>query len=245
MFDTALLESGPSRRVRSKGACLPLAISAHLVLIGAFVGASAWTIGDPPEPEARIAVFPIFAAPPAPSPARGGNAAPAPQPLRSHVAIPHASLPVPGPPAREQAELAPRPGETGRDATAPGTGPGGLPGFDGGDGEVAWALPQEPGESQVIQRPGGDVTFPVLVWRVDPTYPESMRRAHVDGTLILEAVITAAGDVQDVHVLKSVSPLLDAAAAQAVRQWRYRPAMRNGRAVPVYLTVTVRFSLKD
>lgn len=51
MFDTALLESGPSHRVRSKGAGLPLAIAAHLLVIGAFVGASVWTVGEPAEPE--------------------------------------------------------------------------------------------------------------------------------------------------------------------------------------------------
>ena len=44
-------------------------------------------------------------------------------------------------------------------------------------------------------------------------------------------------------VLKSVNPLLDASAVRAVQQWRYRPATLNGRAVRVYLTVTVTFNL--
>jgi protein TonB len=62
--------------------------------------------------------------------------------------------------------------------------------------------------------------------------------------VILEAVITTSGDVQQIHVLRSVNPLLDEAAVRAVRAWRYRPATLNGRAVPVYLTVTVRFGIE-
>jgi protein TonB len=242
MFDTALVESGPNRRVRSEGAGLPLAIAAHLVLIGAFVGASAWTVGDPAEPETRIAVFPVFPTLPAPPSAGGGNPAPAPPRLPSNALIPPTVLPPDLPPT-EQQELQ-GPGEPSSDATVPGTGPGGPPGPDGGTGVVPGALPGEPGEPGAILRPGGNVTFPVLLARVDPIYPEAARRARLEGMLILEAVITAAGDVQDVHVLKSIHPLLDAAAAQAVRQWRYRPATRNGRAVPVYLTVTVSFDLR-
>ena len=54
-------------------------------------------------------------------------------------------------------------------------------------------------------------------------------------------MITAGGAVDDVRILRSANPLLDAAAERAVRQWRYRPATLNGRAVSVYLTVTVTF----
>ena len=96
-----------------------------------------------------------------------------------------------------------------------------------------------------LLRPGGDVKAPVLVTRVEPEYPEAMRRAHLEGVAILEAIITAQGEVDEVRVLKSASPLLDRAAADAVRQWRYRPATLNGRAVRVVLTVTVTFGLKS
>jgi len=51
------------------------------------------------------------------------------------------------------------------------------------------------------------------------------------------------GTVSDVKVLKSVNPLLDAAAERAVSHWTYRPATLNGRSVSVYLTVTVNFQL--
>ena len=68
-------------------------------------------------------------------------------------------------------------------------------------------------------------------------------KARMEGVVILEAIITASGSVEEVKVLKSVNPLLDASAVRAVQQWRYRPATLNGRAVRVYLTVTVTFNL--
>jgi len=92
-------------------------------------------------------------------------------------------------------------------------------------------------------RVGGNVDAPVRTTYTAPTYPPLAQAARVDGTVILEATIDAQGVVQDVRVLRSV-PLLDAAAIEAVRQWRYRPTRLNGQAVPVIMTVTVTFSLK-
>jgi protein TonB len=98
------------------------------------------------------------------------------------------------------------------------------------------------GEGEIL-RVGGEVKAPVLQTRVDPTYPEAARKARMEGVVILEAIITATGSVEDVRVLKSVNPLLDASAVRAVQQWRYKPATLNARAVRVYLTVTVTFNL--
>jgi TonB family protein len=61
--------------------------------------------------------------------------------------------------------------------------------------------------------------------------------------VILECVISPAGDVESARVLRSV-PLLDQAAIDAVKQWQYTPTMLNGVAVPVIMTVTVNFSLQ-
>jgi periplasmic protein TonB len=241
MFDTALLESGPHHRVRGNAAGLPLAVAAHLLVIGAFLAAAAWKVGDPAEPEIRI-VFPGLTRLSAPPPPGGGNPAPAPPQVRSNVLTPPTSLPD-RPDAPQRDELPPGPGGPGTDMET--SGPGTGPGIEGGTGEVPGVGPEGPGESEPIQYPNGDVTLPVLLTRVEPGYPEWARRARIEGTLILEAVITARGDVDHVRILKSIHPLLDEAASEAVRQWRYQPATRNGRAVPVYLTVTVRFGLRS
>jgi len=61
--------------------------------------------------------------------------------------------------------------------------------------------------------------------------------------VIIEATISVDGRVQDARILRSV-PLLDQAAVDAVRQWTYTPTTLNGVAVPVIMTVTVRFTLQ-
>ena len=100
-----------------------------------------------------------------------------------------------------------------------------------------------PGTGDEPLRVGGDVKAPQLLQKIEPSYPEAARKARMEGVVILEAIITAEGAVQEVKVLKSVNPLLDASAVRAVQQWKYRPATLNGRAVRVYLTVTVTFNL--
>jgi len=83
---------------------------------------------------------------------------------------------------------------------------------------------------------------PVKIVHVDPIYPAMAQQARVQGVLILEAIIDERGFVKSVSVLRSI-PLLDHAAVEAVRQWRFTPARLNGEAVPVVMTVTVNFKL--
>jgi protein TonB len=77
---------------------------------------------------------------------------------------------------------------------------------------------------------------------VAPVYPEIARSARVGGVVILEAMIAADGSVRNVRVLRSI-PLLDQAALDAVKQWRFTPTLLNGEAIPVVMTVTVMFAL--
>jgi periplasmic protein TonB len=65
----------------------------------------------------------------------------------------------------------------------------------------------------------------------------------VEGVVILEAVIDAQGRVASVRVLRSIA-LLDQAAVEAVRKWRFTPAFLNDEPVPVVMTVTVDFTLQ-
>lgn len=83
---------------------------------------------------------------------------------------------------------------------------------------------------------------PLKVGNVDPRYPTVAQIAHVEGTVILEAIIDTSGTVTSLRVLRSI-PLLDQAALDAVRQWRFTPARLNDRVVPVIMTVTISFTL--
>ena len=76
-----------------------------------------------------------------------------------------------------------------------------------------------------------------------PVYPEAARAAGVQGVVILSVRADEAGKVVDTMVLRSI-PLLDQAAIDAVKQWIYEPMIKDGKAVSVVFTVTVRFQLK-
>jgi TonB family protein len=93
-------------------------------------------------------------------------------------------------------------------------------------------------------RIGGAIKTPVKIKDVRPVYPPDAQAAKVTGLVIVEARIGADGSVEDAHVLRSV-PLLDQAAIDAVMQWRFRPTLLNGKAVPVIMTVTVNFTLQN
>ena len=76
-----------------------------------------------------------------------------------------------------------------------------------------------------------------------PAYPDIARTARVQGTVVLEAIIDRSGRIDEVRVLRSV-PLLDQAAIDAVRQWRYSPSTLRGQAVAVLITITINFTLQ-
>jgi periplasmic protein TonB len=87
------------------------------------------------------------------------------------------------------------------------------------------------------------IEAPKKIVDVTPTYPAIAQAARVNAMVILEAVIDVHGNVISVQVLRSI-PLLDQAAVEAVRQWRYTPARLNGQPVPVVVTITVNFSMQ-
>jgi len=89
-------------------------------------------------------------------------------------------------------------------------------------------------------RVGGNVRPPVKLVDVPPVRPEMAVRANIRGIVIVEVTIDVDGTVKDARVLRSI-PMLDAAALEAVRQWRYEPTTIDGKPVPVIMTVTVAF----
>jgi len=81
-----------------------------------------------------------------------------------------------------------------------------------------------------------------LVRKIVPTYPPLARTARIQGTVILQAMISKLGTIEDLRLL-SGHPLLAPAAIEAVRQWRYRPYILNNQPVEVETQITVNFSL--
>jgi protein TonB len=103
--------------------------------------------------------------------------------------------------------------------------------------------PPPPPPLQPVLRPGGNIRAPRKIVDVAPIYPPIPQAAGIQGVVILETVIAEDGSVRDVRVLRSI-PLLDGAAMEAVRQWRFTPTLLNGEPVPVVMTVTVAFRLR-
>jgi TonB family protein len=90
-------------------------------------------------------------------------------------------------------------------------------------------------------RVGIDAKAPVVISRVEPVYPAEARAHGVYGIVILETVIDRDGKVRDVKILKPLPFGVDQAAADAVKQWKFRPGTRNGEPVDVIFNLTVQF----
>lgn len=99
-----------------------------------------------------------------------------------------------------------------------------------------------PGRKDVLHV-GGDVKAPVVLAHVEPQYPEEARQARVSGIVILELLIDKTGAVREVTVLKGLPNGLSEAAVEAVRQWMFVPATKNGEAVDVAFNLTINFRL--
>ena len=89
-------------------------------------------------------------------------------------------------------------------------------------------------------RVGSTLATPVKIVDVPAILPVQAQQAGVRGIVLVEVHIAADGTVSDARILRSV-PLLDEAALAAVRQWRYKPTLLNGTAVPTITTATVTF----
>jgi TonB family protein len=91
-----------------------------------------------------------------------------------------------------------------------------------------------------------DVVKPELQNRVQPVYPPVARAKKIQGTVILSLLVSEGGDVADVKVLREAggSTGLNEAAVAAAKRWKFRPAVKNGKRVKVWVTYPVSFKLE-
>ena len=125
---------------------------------------------------------------------------------------------------------------------------GGIdPGFTGAAGGVLGGIidappPPPPPPPPERVRVGGQVQAANLINSPRPAYPALARQARIQGKVLLEAVISKEGTIEELKVV-SGHPLLIQSALDAVKQWRYRPTMLNGVSVEVVTTIEVNFTL--
>lgn len=96
-------------------------------------------------------------------------------------------------------------------------------------------------------RPGQGVTAPILVRETKPKYTVEAMRARIQGIVTLECVVMPNGSVGEVQITRSLDTQfgLDQQAVNSLKQWLFRPGMKDGVAVPVLVTVEISYTLRD
>jgi TonB family protein len=92
-----------------------------------------------------------------------------------------------------------------------------------------------------VYKIGGDVTPPVLVHAVDAEFSQKAKDAKYQGVSVVSLVVDAHGMPRHVHTARKLGMGLDEKALEAVRQYKFEPAMRKGKPVAVSLNIEVNF----
>ena len=107
---------------------------------------------------------------------------------------------------------------------------------------AAFAAVQAP----TVYEPGGGVSLPQVVSEVKAEYTSEAMQNRIEGKVGLETVVLSDGMVGDVKVVESLDAIygLDANAVKAMKQWTFKPGMKDGKAVAVRVHVMMNFTLK-
>src|SRR5689334_5899373 len=124
--------------------------------------------------------------------------------------------------------------------------PGGVPGGQMG-GVIGGIISSTPVAVPKVAAPqrvrvSQGVTQGLLIHKVQPAYPPLARQARIQGSVLLQALISKGGTIENLRVI-SGHPMLSPAAIDAVKQWRYKPYILNGERVEVETQITVNFTL--
>ena len=111
-----------------------------------------------------------------------------------------------------------------------GTGDGYGPGYGGGAGGG-------------LYRVGGGVSAPVALNNVEAEFSDEARRAKYQGVCIISLIVDAQGNPQNPRVVRALGMGLDEKALEAVRKYKFKPAMKGNTPVPVMISVEVNFRL--
>jgi len=99
---------------------------------------------------------------------------------------------------------------------------------------------------ETVYQPGNGVALPQVVKQVKALYTQDAKDAHIEGTVLVSAVVKADGTVGDVKIERSLDPTygLDEAAMQATKGWVFKPGTKDGKAVAVQVRLEHTFTLK-
>jgi TonB family protein len=124
----------------------------------------------------------------------------------------------------------------------------GQSGGTGGKASTPQAEQQDKGAMptlSVAKKTGDGVTAPELIYVVEPELTDEAKKAKFMGFVFVNLIVDARGMPQNVHVVRGVGMGLDEKAVETAKQYRFRPAMEDGKPVPVELNVEVNFKVMD
>jgi TonB family protein len=127
-------------------------------------------------------------------------------------------------------------------------GPGGMGSGSGGGLGSGNGIGYGPGSGWNtgggLAQVGGRVSAPVPLFQPEAEFSDEARRAKYQGVCLVGLIVDAQGNPQNVHIVRALGMGLDEKAMEAVRKYKFKPAMRDGKTpVPVYVNVEVNFRL--
>ncbi len=257
MFSDSLIESAGQKRSTRTLATTLASLAIHIAIVFAAVAAGYWVHENPEitEPIQAYIIGTAPAPPPPPPPPPGGADAVEPEPEpeveEPDPVDPQDTFVTPQEIPEDLPEITPK-----NTRSEPGGVPGGVEGgviggvvggvvggVIGGElgGQLGGVLG---GTGTGPYTPGGNVTPPTAVYKPEPGYTEEARKARTQGIVILEMIVDEKGDVQNVKILKPLPHGLSEEAVKAVKLWKYKPGMLEGKPVPVIFNVSVSFRLQ-
>jgi protein TonB len=245
MFEDSLMESGGKLKTK-QGATTALSFVLQIILIGVLVLLP--LVFTEALPKQQLMTF-LVAPPPPPPPPPPPAATPEIKvvkkiqsdldngQLRTPTKIPKKVAMI-----KEDEAPPPSTGVAGVVGGVPGGVPGGAMGgvLGGIIGTSPTVVPKAATPQRVRVSQG--VSQGLLIRQVKPTYPPLARSARIQGTVVLQALISKDGSIENLHLV-SGHPMLAPAAIEAVKQWKYKPYFLNGEPVEVETTINVNFTL--
>ena len=259
MFATQWTAPQGGRSARRKRAwILTSSLLLHVVALATLAGAEAWqvrAVAEPPLPAVFEVQLPLPVLPP-PPPVHEPKKVAADSPRAASTPLPPLTPLTPPPPlpAQPDPQAADRPIPPPADPQPadPRPAPADVDPFGGsrrgnGSGTGDATSGRGTGNGDDVALPiGGAISRPQIIpgTKVEPRYTELARQAHLQGVVVLRAVIDERGNVVDIELRKRLRFGLDEEAVKAVSQWKFTPALLNGRPVKVYFDLTVVFEVR-
>jgi protein TonB len=243
MFEDSLLESG-GRLKTKRGRTTTFAIILEIGLIGLMVLMP--LIFTEALPKQQLMTFLVAPPPPPPPPPPAAAPVKIVKQVQTDIVNGELRTPTKIPQKVQMIKEDEAPPPTMASSGVVGGVPGGIPGGQMG-GVIGGIISSTPVAVPKVATPqrvrvSQGVSQGLLVRRVQPNYPPLARQARISGTVVLRAVISKDGSIENL-TLVSGHPMLAPAAIDAVKQWKYKPYLLNGEPVEVDTEVQVNFTL--